>query len=220
MNTSIHPATKVSPFVLQRGYEPRHLSSIYYGITSTEYYRNGQHYALEQHKKLRTVYKFALKNIKNMETSVAETWNLKVKYVKFHEGQDVYYFHKVDNVGHKKIRSPYHLATVVKAYPADVYLIKLKSSGKQIMSSYNKLTLKPYHVQREYPSIDAKTQDREEGLEKEMDQESEKEDSEESDDIFDNEEVYVAHEETTETEAVPRRSTRETRGVVPQRYQA
>ena len=101
------------------------------------------------------------------------------------------------------------MATVVKAYPADVYLIKLKSSGKQIMSSYNKLTLKPYHVQREYPSIDAKTQDREEGLEKEMDQESEKEDSEESDDNFDNEEVYVAHEETTETETFPRRSTRE-----------
>ena len=219
MNTSIHPATKVSPFVLQRGYEPRHLSSIYYGITSTEYYRNGQHYALEQHKKLRTVYKFALKNIKNMETSVAETWNIKVKYLKFHEGQDVYYFHKVDNVGHKKIRSPYHLATVIKVYPADVYLIKLKSSGKQIISSYKKLTLKPYHVQREYPSIDARTEDREEGLGNDMEQESGKEDSEESDDISDNEEVDVADEETTETEAVPRRSTRETRGVAPQRYQ-
>ena len=106
-------------------------------------YRNGQHYALEQHKKLRTVYKFALKNIKNMEMSVAETWHHKVKYLKFHEGQDVYYFHKVDNIGHKKIKSPYHLAKIVKVYPADVYLIKLKSSGRQIMSSYNKLTLKP-----------------------------------------------------------------------------
>ena len=224
MNTSIHPATKVSPFVLQRGYEPRHLSSIYWGITSTEYYRNGQHYALEQHKKLRTVYKFALKNIKNMEMSVAETWHHKVKYLKFHEGQDVYYFHKVDNIGHKKIKSPYHLAKIVKVYPADVYLIKLKSSGRQIMSSYNKLTLKPYHVQRDYPSIDARTDEREEWLhlENETVQESEKQYSEESDDTSDDEVVDVANEETTETETVhvPRRSTRDTRGVAPPRYQA
>ena len=54
-----------------------------------------------------------------------------------------------------------------------MYLIKLKSSGKQIISYYNKLTLKLYHVQREYPSIDARTEDREEGLGKEMEQESE-----------------------------------------------
>ena len=222
MNTSIHPATKVAPFVLQRGYDPRHLSSIYWGITSTEYYRNGQHYALEQHKRLRAVYNFALKNIKNMETSVAETWNHKVKYVKFHEGQEVYYFHKVDNIGHKKIKSPYHLAEIVKVYPADVYLIKLKSSGKQIISSYNKLTLKPYHVHREYPSIDARTEDIEEGLnlEKENEEESENEDFEESDDISDNEEIFVADKEPTEMETVPRRSTRETKGVAPRRYQA
>ena len=118
--TSFFEWLKVAPFVLQRGYNPRHLSSIYWGIKSTKYYRNGQHYALEQHKRLRAVYNFALKNIKNMETSVAETWNHKVKYVKFHEGQEVYYFHKVDNIGHKKIKSPYHLAEIVKVYLADV----------------------------------------------------------------------------------------------------
>ena len=135
-----------------------------------------------------------------MEMSVTKTWNHKVKYLIFHEGQDVYYFPKVDNVGHKKLRSPYHLATIVKLYPADVYLITLKSSVKSIISSYNKLTLKPYHVQRDYPSIDARTNDREQhlNLDDEMEHESEKQDSGELDDTSDHENIDLADEETTE----------------------
>ena len=59
-------------------------------------------------------------NLANMEKSVSEAWNHKVKYVKFHEGQKVYYFRTVENVGHRKIRNRYQEAVIVKIFPADV----------------------------------------------------------------------------------------------------
>ena len=222
MNTSEHPATKVSPFFMQRGYRPRHLSSLYWGITSTEFYRNQQQFALEQHNKLNKVYEFALKNIRNMEMSVAESWNHKVKYVKFHEGQKVYYFLKVDNVGQRKIKSPYHEASIVKVYPADVYLIKLKSSGRHLMSSYNKLTLKPYHVQREKPSIHVRPDNGDDDENVDLDFEFDNSDSvrEESEESTSEENSASADEFSPDRRPVPRRSSRQRKGIPPERYQA
>ena len=116
-----------------RGFEPRHLSSLYWGITSTEFYKSRQQYALEQHVKMNKVYEFAMKNIMNMEMSVTESWSHKVRYIKYHESQKVYYFHKVDNVSHRKIRSPYHEAVILKVYPADVYLIQLTKKADELV---------------------------------------------------------------------------------------
>ena len=226
MNTSVHPATKVSPFLLMRGFEPRHLSSLYWGITSTEFYKNRQQYALEQHIKLNKVYEFALRNTRNMEMSVAESWNHKVRYVKYHESQKVYYFQKVDNVQHRKIMSPYHEAVILKVYPADVYLIQLKKTGRKLMSSYNKLTLKPYHVQREMPSIHVRENSDDDDI-IDLDMEFDKVDSENetgsdesSSDSDSNENFTSADDASPEMRPLPRRSSRINKGVPPDRYNA
>ena len=40
LHTCEHPSTKVTPFFIMHGYQPRHLTSIYYGITTTPYYKS------------------------------------------------------------------------------------------------------------------------------------------------------------------------------------
>ena len=76
INTSVNSITKVTPFELTFGYQPRSISSlIYHGITSTKFYETRAKYRLEQFKHLEKVYEFARRNIKLCESQVADAWN-------------------------------------------------------------------------------------------------------------------------------------------------
>ena len=153
LNTAENSTTKVSPFFLMRGFQPRHLTGIYYGLTTTNFYRNQQHCASELYKQIAKVYSFVIKNVNNAQMSASEYWNQKLNYVKYVEGQKVYFFQPVGNVSHRKIRSPFHKAVIVKAYATDVYLIKLEKNAKTFICSYDKLTLIPAHITEGNPRV-------------------------------------------------------------------
>ena len=79
--------------------------------------------------------------------SIAETWNAKCKYTKYTEGQIVYYYYPIQSIPHRKIRSPFNKAKIIKVYPCDVYMIQLENSGRKLITSYNKITLIPHHIE-------------------------------------------------------------------------
>ena len=122
--------------------------------------------------------------------------------------------------------SPYHEAVILKVYPADVYLIQLKKTGRKLMSSYNKLTLKPYHVQREMPSIHVRENgDDDDIIDLDMDfdkvdSENETGSDESSSDSDSNENFTSADDASPEMRPIPRRSSRINKGVPPDRYNA
>ena len=147
LNTSICSTTKISPFFLQRGYRPRSLGSIAWGVTSNEYYVNKLHYCTELYKTINKIYTFALVNTKNKEITTEGIWDQRVNYTKYTPGQRVYFLSKIDNkLPYKKLRSPFIKAEIITAYPSDCYLIKTMVDGRTFMASYDKLTLIPYHI--------------------------------------------------------------------------
>ena len=208
INTTPNATTKVSPFLLQRGYNSRSLSSLAWGITSTEYYKTQLHYCSELYKKLTKVYNFAIKNSKQKEISLNETWSEKVKYTKYDPGQLVYYFEAVSGtIEHRKIRSPFKKAVVIKAYPkSDTYLIKLLYNQRKFICSYNKITLIPYHLYRERPGPPPDNDnDSNLDLSSEQGGESENEESSASSESADFE---SCEEKTPSPKKLPRKSTR------------
>ena len=217
INTAENSTTKISPFFLQRGYQPRPLTGLYWGITSSEFYKSQQHYQSELYKKIKIAHEFAMLNMRNKEFSISERWSQKCKYVKYFEGQKVYYFSPVANISHRKIRSPFHKAEILKAYPTDSYLIKLSHTGRTLMSSYRKLTLIPCHVQNTTPQVpEEEESDEEPNIDISSGGEVETED--EQSPVSSEEEFESADDQSPEERPLPRRSTRATRPV--DRYQA
>ena len=95
------------------------------------------------------------------------------------------------------------------------------------MSSYNKLTLKPYHVQRDKPSIHVgeNSDDDDNDIDLDMvfdrvDSENEVESEESSSDSDNNDDFKSEDEVSPDKTPVPRRSSRVNKGVPPERYQA
>ena len=214
INTAENSTTKVSPFFLQRGYHPRPLTGIYWGITSTEFYRSQQHCQSELYKKTKIAYEFAMRNMRNTEFSVSEAWNQKVKYIKFFPGQNIYYFSPVGNISHRKIRSPFQKAVIIKSYKTDVYLIKILSTGRTLISSYRRLTLIPHHITKS-PQITKEDEEDEPNIDLssggELESDSDRSSTASSED-------FESAEDSTPERPLPRRSSRTSKPV--EKYQA
>ena len=223
INTSVNSTTKLTPFEITFGYQPRSISSLYYGITSTKFYETRAQYRWEQFKHLEKIYEFARRNIKLCESQVADSWNKKSKYVKFFAGQKIWYYNPVPNIEHRKIRSPFIKGVILKVYPADVYLIKLIGTGRKLMSSYRRLSSIPFHTQQDNPSVQPEIDDWEgpqfsDDESESSDSESEKSDGSQDHSSHSEESEFQSADDQT-PEAPIRRSARTTKGVPPVRFQ-
>ena len=215
INTTPNATTKVSPFLLQRGYKPRALSSLAWGITSTEYYKTQLHYCSELYKKITKVYGFALNNSREKELSLNESWSEKVNYTKYEPEQMVYYFEAVSGtIEHRKIRSPFKKAVIIKAYhSSDTYLIKLLHNQRKFICSYNKLTLIPYHLYRNKPGPPP---DESEDDDPDLSSDQLDEQESEGEELSESEDFESCEEKTPSPRKLPRRSTRVRKA--PDRY--